>query len=619
VITKLMGLPRRVRKTLLLASDILLMPAALWIAFVLRLGDINSLLIGNWAWSIALVPFVAIPIFWKVGLYRTVVRYMGYEAIWRVFIAVTVSTLIWGMCVFLFADQSFPKSVIAIFFMAQLALAGGSRMWMRQMIQNSNHRHSHLRNVVIYGAGTSGIQLVAALRSKSDMRPVAFIDDDSEYQRQNISGLRVYSLSDIDRLIREKGIEEVLLAVPDVARQRKREILGALEQYALHVRTLPSLDELMEGRIEVQDLQEVEISDLLGRDAVSPNPQLLQANIRDRCVLVTGAGGSIGSELCRQIAKIGPAKLVLLDHSEFALYRIEMELRELSISVVPELGSIQDRAVLKRIFSTYSIDTLFHAAAYKHVPMVEENIIEGVKNNILGTLNVVELAEESSVGLFVLISTDKAVRPTNVMGATKRFTELILQSRADSHAHTTRFCMVRFGNVLDSSGSVVPLFRRQIRDGGPVTVTHREIIRYFMTIPEAAQLVIQAGSMAEGGEVFVLDMGEPVKIIDMARQMIHLSGLEVRDEENPNGDIPIEIVGLRPGEKLYEELLIGDDDQPTAHEKIMKAHEERLPFDQIQEYISSFKEAVQKADAEMCKGILQAAISGYCPSSNCKS
>jgi len=617
MIGQLMHLPRKVRKALLFVSDAVLMPFALWVAFVLRLGDMSPPLMTNWAWSFLLVPVVVLPIFWKLGLYRTVVRYMGYEAVWRVFVAVSLTTVVWGVLVFLFADQSFPKSVIAIFFMAQLAMAGGSRMWMRQMIQSRNRDQLILRNVAVYGAGASGAQLVSALRNDSSLQPVAFIDDDSEYSQQHISGLRVYSLDDIEFLMSEKGVEEVLLAIPGVQRQRKREILQALESHALHVRTLPTLDELVEGNIGVQDLREVEISDLLGRDAVPPNPELLQANIEGRCVLVTGAGGSIGSVLCRQIAHVGPSKLVLLDHSEFALYRIEMELRQFGILVVPELGSIQDSAVLNRVFSTHQIDTLFHAAAYKHVPMVEGNIVEGVKNNILGTLNVVEHAKDYRVGLFVLISTDKAVRPTNVMGATKRFTELILQSCVEDPDHSTRFCMVRFGNVLDSSGSVVPLFRRQIREGGPVTVTHRDIIRYFMTIPEAAQLVIQAGSMADGGEVFVLDMGEPVSIFDMARQMVHLSGLEVRDEEHPDGDIAIEIVGLRPGEKLYEELLIGGGDQPTVHEKILKAHEERLSLEEVERFVDQFRSAVAANDDVACKEVLKTAVKGYC--SNCKS
>jgi FlaA1/EpsC-like NDP-sugar epimerase len=491
----------------------------------------------------------------------------------------------------------------------------GGRLTVRWFLQARNAAGDR---VVIYGAGDAGAYLVTALRGRGEFVPIAFIDDNSALHRSVINGLEVLSPHDLSNLIEELGVARVLLALPSVSRRRRLEIINQLEQLPIHVQTMPDTADLAAGNARVDDIREVDITDLLGRDSVPPNPKLLDACIRGKSVMVTGAGGSIGSELCLQIAQLGPRRLVLLDLSEAALYRIDQALQDraqrnsLNIEVVALIGSAHHRERVREVLETYAIDTVYHAAAYKHVPLVEHNMIEGVHNNVFGTFHTAEAAIATGVKSFVLVSTDKAVLPTNVMGATKRFAELVLQGLNQRGSGTT-FSIVRFGNVLASSGSVVPLFREQIRNGGPVTVTHPEIYRYFMTIPEAASLVIQAGSMGTGGDVFVLDMGKPVRIRDLAEKMIHLMGLTVRDESQPDGDIEICYTGLRPAEKLYEELLIGSNVSGTEHRSIMRAEEDFLPWEELKPLLDQLWSACQRLDCIKAREILLHAVTGYSP------
>jgi FlaA1/EpsC-like NDP-sugar epimerase len=466
------------------------------------------------------------------------------------------------------------------------------------------------KNVIIYGAGSAGRQLANALLQSREYKPVAFIDDAKDLISQHINGIKVYSIDRVELLIQKYNVDEALLALPSASRQRRNEIINFLEPYPILVRTLPGVSELAQGKIEVEDLRTVSIDDLLGREPVKPQQSLLQENIKDKVVMVTGAGGSIGSELCRQIIKLGASKLILFEQSELALYTIDQELSK--DHVFPILGSVVNQDRVERVCKKFGVKTIYHAAAYKHVPMVEYNSTEGVVNNIFGTLKCAQAAINCHVEAFVLISTDKAVRPTNTMGATKRSAEMVLQALSDDQ-NTTKFVMVRFGNVLNSSGSVIPLFKNQIKDGGPVTVTDREIIRYFMTIPEAVELVIQAGAMGKGGEVFVLDMGKPVKIFDLATKMIYLSGLEVRNESNPNGEIEIKITGLRPGEKLFEELLIGDNVSKTKHPMIMRAKEEMLSWDELSVILNSLEGAVADSNQEVLQSLLIQIVPGFKP------
>ena len=493
-----------------------------------------------------------------------------------------------------------------------ISLGGGKRSDRRQM-----------KNVVIYGAGSAGVQLAAALDHGREFKPVAFIDDDATLHRQKVNGLRIYPLSSLSYLIERHKLAYVLLAIPSATRSRKGEIIALLEPYAVHVMSMPGLSDIAQGKVKVDTLQEVDIADLLGRDSVPPDTLLLSANITGKVVMVTGAGGSIGSELCRQIMQLQPTLLVLFERCEYALYAIEKELQQQctkinsgeNLKIISVLGSVTNAGRIERVCKSFAVQTIYHTAAYKHVPMVERNPGESVWNNIFGTLNTAKAAISAGVETFVLISTDKAVRPTNTMGATKRFAELVLQalSQDANNKHQTRFTMVRFGNVLDSSGSVVPLFREQIARGGPVTVTDKRVIRYFMTIPEAAQLVIQAGAMGLGGDVFVLDMGEPIRIYDLARRMIHLSGLEVKDEKRPNGEIEINFIGLRPGEKLYEELLIGDKVSDTSHKRIMRAEEQVIPWAELETLLGTLKSATINEDFERVRSVLKYAVTGYAP------
>ncbi len=615
---KMIELPRNIKQALLLLLDIGFVATALWSARALRYWqtDVTPLTIGAVEVSIALITlFVSAIIFLRLGLYRAVIRFMGQQAIWAIVRGVTYSTMVLGACIFFLQPEplSVPRSLPFIYWGMALVLVGGTRMLVRSYYQDK--LYSNCQKVIIYGAGESGRQLLTALNHGDNFRAVYFVDDDARVQRSVINGIQVETPDRLPALIEEHDIEQVLLAMPSVSAERRRQIINSLVALPVYVRTVPKFAEILQGRADIAEIQDIALEDLLGREPVPPHPELIDRCIQGKVVMVTGAGGSIGAELCRQILLANPRELVLLDSSEYALYRIERELRELqgdgiNCEIIPLLGTVQDRKRLQRVFRSFSVQTVYHAAAYKHVPLVEYNIAEGVANNVFGTWYAAEAAIEAGVESFVLVSTDKAVRPTNIMGASKRFAEICCQSLA-SQQTDTRFCMVRFGNVLGSSGSVVPLFREQIKLGGPLTVTHPEVTRFFMTIPEAAQLVLQASAMGTGGDVFVLDMGEPVRILDLARRMIQLSGYAVQDDDDPEGDIAISFTGLRPGEKLYEELLLGDRVTGTGHPMIMRAEEEFPELTTLQAWLAALSESCEQADCDRIKAIFREAVSGF--------
>lgn len=641
----LLSLSHRQKRGLQVFADLILVWFALLMAFVVRLGiEVGVSPVFDHAWLFVCAPALALPIFAWFGMYRAVMRFLGNDALVSIFKAVSLASLMLGVVIYWYSNHQtlVPRSIIFNYWWLMLVLVGGLRLAVRQYFLGDwagaglsmpfVTRTSDLPKVAIYGAGAAGNQLVAALRMSRVMVPVAFIDDDPGIANRVISGLPVYKPSHIRRMIGLTGAEEVLLAIPSASRARRREILGYLESLAVHVRSIPGFMDLASGRVKVDDLQEVDISDLLGRDSVPAQSELLERCVTGQRVMITGAGGSIGSELSRQILALKPELLLLFEHSEFNLYSILSELeRQLPLSsprtqLLPVLGSVRNQAQMHHLMSRWKIDTVYHAAAYKHVPMVEHNIAEGLYNNVIGTLATAQAALSAQVANFVLVSTDKAVRPTNVMGSSKRLAEMILQALSKEIApvlfddpdnvarvNKTRFTMVRFGNVLGSSGSVIPLFHKQIKAGGPLTVTHPNITRYFMTIPEAAQLVIQAGSMGQGGDVFVLDMGEPVKIAELAEKMIHLSGLSVRSAGNPGGDIAIEFTGLRHGEKLYEELLIGDNVADTLHPMILAANEDHLAWDSLKTFLASLLRALGEDDYDQVRDMLRGTVSGYMP------
>lgn len=640
---KLLDLPRRRKRLLQIAADIVVIWVALWLAFTVRLGTDNLVNpLGGHFWLFAFAPMIAIPVFVCMGMYRTVLRYMGNEALFTIFKAVSLSTLLLALAIYWYRDTSVvvPRSLVLNYWWLSLLLLCGLRLLMRQYFLGSwqgvmspfYRMDNGLPRVAIYGAGSAGNQLAAALRMGRAMDPVAFLDDDPGIVNRVIAGIKVYSPSRIQEMIDKTGAQEILLAMPSAPRSRKREILEYLEPFALSVRSVPGFMDLASGKVKVDDIQEVDVADLLGRDPVPPMQSLFERCVADQVVMVTGAGGSIGSELCRQVLGQRPVVLILYENTEYSLYSIHVELEgrihreSLPVTLIPLLGSVRNPNRLSDVMRTWGVNTIYHAAAYKHVPLVEHNITEGILNNVLGTLNTAQAAIRAGVKNFVLISTDKAVRPTNVMGSTKRLAEMVLQALSSEsavvlmgdkmgtpHVNRTRFTMVRFGNVLGSSGSVIPRFREQIRRGGPVTVTHPEITRYFMTIPEAAQLVIQAGSMGQGGDVFVLDMGQPVKILDLAEKMIHLSGLTVLDGQNPSGDIAIEFSGLRPGEKLYEELLIGENVTSTIHPMIMRAEEDYLRWNDLQDGLQALIAAIECDDFSTVRQLLRELVVGYAP------
>jgi UDP-N-acetylglucosamine 4,6-dehydratase len=613
ILQKAVELPRNIKQACLLFLDMVYVTAAMWSAVALRYGHLDFHL-GSVEYACGAVTIVfSAMVFLRLGLYRAVIRFMGQQAIWAIITAAGYSTLVLGAVVF-FTRADVPRSTPFIYFVLLLAGVGGTRLAVRAYYQAKLRAQSE--NVIIYGAGQSGRQLLQTLQHGEQYHPVVFVDDDCYLQRSIINGLQVARPEDLEQLVVQHDITQVLLAIPSASPERRKEIINSLVGLPVHVRTVPTINELLAGEASVNQIRDIDLDDLLGRDPVPPHPELIEKCITGKVVMVTGAGGSIGGELCRQIMRSGPQELILLDSSEYALYSIERELRALmtslglEIELVALLGSVQDQNRLESIYRTFEVSTVYHAAAYKHVPMVEYNIAEGVANNVFGTWYAASAAREAGVETFVLVSTDKAVRPTNIMGASKRLAEMILQGLAQQETDT-RFCMVRFGNVLGSSGSVVPLFRQQVENGGPVTVTHPDVSRYFMSIPEAAQLVLQAGAMATGGDVFVLDMGEPVRIVDLAKRMIRLSGYEMGHNTHMGEHIDIEFIGLRPGEKLHEELLLGTNVTGTGHPMIMRAEEESLPFSQIQRLLEKLRRHCDTLDCAGISSVLSSAVSGF--------
>lgn len=626
----LIVLPREKKFIYTAAVDFVSAVFSLWSAFSLRLSELYVPSMDQ-LWVFLLAPVLVIMVYAYFNLYQSIIRYISFRFLWLMITATAFYALLFSVIALLsgMGAEDIPRTVYGINGLVLLLVAGsirlGARWWLSNgidisLLGDDGYSVRETLPVIVYGAGASGVQIALALKLGHEFNPVAFVDDDKNLHDHFVSGLHVYPFSKLDVVIEKYHVRNILLAMPSVARSRRQEIILQLEPYALHVRTLPGLMDLAKGTVEIEDIQEVDIGDLLGRNKVAPNEDLLHANITNKVVMVTGAGGSIGSELCRQIVRLKPEKIVLFELNEFFLYEIEKELRHQvsllgeSIDIYPLLGSVYDKKRLEKICCTFSVKTIYHAAAYKHVPMVESNVTEAIRNNIFGTLHCAEAAIASEVETFVLISTDKAVRPTNTMGASKRFAELVLQGLAQGdNSGSTRFTMVRFGNVLGSSGSVVPLFREQIKRGGPVTVTDAKIIRYFMTIPEAAELVIQAGAMGVGGDVFVLDMGEPIKILDLAKKMIHLSGFDEKDDANPKGDIEIVFTGLRPGEKLYEELLIGDNVYSTEHQKVMRAEEHVIDYSDLCHILEDMKKANEDGDCVRVREIMMEHVSGFKP------
>jgi len=618
--SRVLGWPLAVKRLVVVALDVVLALFATWAAFALRLDGFYWPTGAQWA-VFLLAPVLAVPVFIKFGLYRAVFRYSGQAALHATGIAVLIYACLLSAVLLWMRWPGVPRSLGILQPLVFLFFVGSSRAVARFWLADLSRAQTKTAGkLLIYGAGTSGAQTAEGLRLSQQYTLVGFVDDDDGKVGRSINGLRVHALTDVPDMVSSHGVTDILLAMPSASRERRNAILESLRDLPVHVRTLPGLSDLASGRVTVQDFHELDIEDLLGREPVAPRADLLAQDLTGQVVLVTGAGGSIGSELTRQILQQRPRQLLLFEHNEFGLYAIHQELlafcktAALPVELVPLLGSVANPYRLQAVFKTYRPATVYHAAAYKHVPMVEGNPGEGVRNNIFGTLNVAQVAATNGARRFVLISTDKAVRPTNVMGATKRMAELVLQALSAQTPGTT-FCMVRFGNVLGSSGSVVPLFRKQLAAGGPLTVTHAEVTRYFMTIPEAAQLVLQAGAMGQGGDVFLLDMGQPVKIMHLARRMIELSGFRVRDADHPEGDIEISITGLRPGEKLYEELLIGDNPEPTNHPRIMKAHEDYMAWSSLEPHLHALQKAAQDGDVAGIKAVLQTCVQGYQASS----
>lgn len=637
------SLPRILKRIVAIFVDISFCTSTVWVAFYLRLGEVVRLS-GPVLDAVVLSVAIALPIFVISGLYRVIFRYTGFRAVTTIIRAIAGYGIIYGSVITVFGLEGVPRTVGLIQPLLLFIAVSSSRVLVRTWLGGAMLGFAHtpkLPKALVYGAGSAGRQLVSALENSTQMQVIGFLDDDQYLQGHFLNGRPIFSPNELGELIESKGATHLLLAIPSASRRLRNQLLSKVSGHRIIVRTLPSLTDLTEGRVTTSDLRELDIDDVLNRDPVSPNKSLLLQNIKNRSVLVTGAGGSIGSELCRQIVKLGPKKLILIDISEFGLYSIHAELEELCETLadcnvddlVPVLASVQDEERMRVIMETWCPNTVYHAAAYKHVPLVEHNVIEGVRNNVLGTLVLAQISIEKRVSDFVLISTDKAVRPTNVMGASKRLAEICLQALCASQRErdmsanssctsfanpiqigTTKFSMVRFGNVLDSSGSVIPKFRRQIRDGGPLTLTHPEITRYFMTIPEAAELVIQAGAMSKGGDVFILDMGSPVKIADLARRIIELSGLSVRDDNNPDGDIEIVLSGLRPGEKLYEELMLGDNPLPTMHPKIQRAQDPFICWRELEADLQLLRSFISKNDVEAVLDLLQKIVPDYSPS-----
>ena len=618
----LWSLPRAYKRLISLAIDTLLITVSFFAALWARLGEVVVPTSSSILFTLFCTIIVTLMIFARLGLYRAVLRFLTFHALVVIFVGALLSSFALISFAY-YLNATIPRTVPLIYLTFLVLLCGGARMLVRLMIVQTQCRDNHRAQVLIYGAGSTGRQLAIALRNSPHYKIKGYLDNDLTLANTVIQGVTVYPAYIAEKLVAKFQIEKILLAVPRTSRSQRKQIINELLHLPVEVLTVPDFTDIVEGHATVDELKDVVIEDLLGRDPVAPDNHLMRSNIQGKVVMVTGAGGSIGSELCRQIVMQKPKSLILFELSEFALYQIDKELslyveaEQLAVEIVPLLGSVQRINRLSTVMKAFHVQTVYHAAAYKHVPLVEYNVVEGVRNNVFGTYYCAKAAIEANVESFVLISTDKAVRPTNVMGTTKRMAELSLQALAHKEAqkpYGTRFCMVRFGNVLGSSGSVIPLFKRQIAEGKPITVTHPDIIRYFMTIPEAAQLVIQAGAMGKGGDVFVLDMGEPVKIVDLAKNLIRLSGLEVKSVDNPNGDIEIKFTGLRPGEKLYEELLIGDNVEATGHKRIMSAHERFLPLNEFLIILDKLDKACHEFDHQAIRDILLEAPTGFSPS-----
>ena len=608
----IISLPRYTKRIIAILIDIGLCILCTWLAFFLRLEEfikINNVT----TLAVEISIFIAIPIFWLMGLYKTIFRFQGSSIIFTVFVATFVYALLYFAVISVYGIQGIPRSIGIIQPILLFLSISLSRLSIRYLFLSSFTKTKKKTNVLIYGAGSAGRQLLTSLDSNLEMKVVGFLDDDPQFHRQKILGQTVYDPFNIEKLIYKKSIDLVLLALPSISRQKRNQIINNLDKHKIIVKTLPSIQDIVEGKVSVSDIKDLSIDDLLNREQVKPNLELLSKNIESKVVMVTGAGGSIGSELSRQIIKLNPKKLVLVELSEFALYKINEDLKNSnkSIKIIPLLANIQNQSKIEQVFKTFNIDTVYHAAAYKHVPLVEENISESLKNNVFGTFILAEAALKYNVSNFVLISSDKAVRSTNIMGASKRLAEICVQSLYDNQNKQSKFAIVRFGNVLESSGSVIPKFKQQIKEGGPVTLTHPDVTRYFMTITEASQLVIQAGAMAEKCEVFVLDMGESIKIKDLINKMIKLSGLSIKDDKNLEGDIEIKITGLRPGEKLYEELLIGDNPQKTFHEKIQKAQDPFISFNKLKIDLDHLTNLIEVNEVEKIKHILSNSVPSY--------
>jgi len=614
-----LSIPRWAKRSIVLTVDILLCILTFWLAYYLRLGEFIEMS-ENTFLSALISVVIALPIFIISGLYRTIFRHTGWPVLQMIVKATFAYSMMFAFVVAFVGVRDIPHTIGFIQPILMLLFVGSTRLianyWLGDEYRNIIKR-THRSKVLVYGAGHNGRQLCSALQTSYELQVVGFLDDDERLIGRSLNGLRIHNTFNLNNLVTSLDIKYVLIAISNLNRKRRNEILNQIELSRVSVRFLPNLTDLARGKIAFSNLREFDVEDLLGREPVIPNHDLIVKNLRGKVVMVTGAGGSIGSELCRQILSTKPSKLLLVEQSEYALYTIHQELQEKlhdhDVDLLPVLASVQDTQRIKDVLFSWHPDTIFHAAAYKHVPLVELNPLEGIKNNSIGTLRIALAAVENGVSNFVLISTDKAVRPANIMGVSKRLAEMSLQALANNN-HKTKFSIVRFGNVLDSSGSVVPKFRQQIREGGPIKLTHLEIRRFFMTLSEASQLVIQAGAMAEGGEVFVLDMGEPVKIIDLARRMIQLSGLTVRDEKTPNGEIEIEVTGLRAGEKLVEELLIAGNSEPTLHKRILRAHEEFIPWRELQDKIRELETAIDLNDFTMIETLLQQLVKGYSPS-----
>lgn len=611
----LLGWPRFAKRLLMLVLDVSVFPFLMALAFVLRSDD-GLIRLSHDLWLLAAAPTLTVATLSALNYYRAVIRYMGAEQVWATLVGMVVSCAALAGLAYMVPAEHAPRSVFIIYGLLGLLYLGGSRFMARRYLKWVIGGYGSRRPVAIYGAGSAGAQAAASLQSGDEFWPVAFVDDNSAMHGSSIQGIKVLGRSGLKKLVSKKQVDTVLLSMPSIPRHRRLEVVYFLEQLHVKVKSIPGLSDIIHDRARIEEVRDVALEDLLGRDAVPPNDELLHKSVTGKNILVSGAGGSIGSELCRQLLALKPTSLTLFEQSEYSLYAIEREVgpicQKTGVQLHVVLGSVVNKGLVQSVLVKYRVDTVYHAAAYKHVPIVEGNPLAGIENNVLGTLAMAEAAELAAVERFILISTDKAVRPTNVMGASKRLAEMVLQSIAARDSKTV-FTMVRFGNVLGSSGSVVPVFREQIRQGGPVTVTHPDVIRYFMTIPEAAQLVIQAGSMASGGEVFVLDMGEPVRIFDLACTMVHLMGLSVKNDSFEDGDIEIQFSGLRPGEKLYEELLIGEDSVGTQHAGIMQAHEEFLPWQELSRVIDQLEQLVINQDGDGVRSILNMFVTGYNP------